>query len=83
MYFNILFSLFKTILFLSEGDIRQIGLYPSPSLYEMKLNGFIIIKKIAKNRVKHHFKKGDKLSFEYISVEEYKKIKNIHNFYSV
>lgn len=31
--------------FLSEGDIRQIGLYPSPSLYDMKLNGFIVIKK--------------------------------------
>lgn len=63
--------------FAAESEVYQIGLNPSPTLYNMKQKGHIFIKNVVRNRSKHNFKKGDKLTFEWISVEEYKKIKNI------
>jgi hypothetical protein len=60
----------------AESEIYEIGLYPSPTLYQLKLKGHIFVK-IVKEGTNHNFKKGDKLSFEYISVKEYKKLKNV------
>ncbi len=65
-------------IFGAESEVYQIGLNPAPTLYNMKQQGYIYIKNIVKNRTKHNFKKGDKLSFEWISLEDYKSNKNVN-----
>ena len=54
-----------------ESEVYSIGLDPAPTLYNMKQQGFIYIKRV-KSTTKHEFKKGDKLTFCWISLEEYK-----------
>lgn len=48
-----------------ESEIKDIGLYPYPTLGNLKKLGTIYIKHTRVNS-RHGFKKGDKLSFEYI-----------------
>ena len=51
--------------FESESEICSIGLYPTPTLNNLKKYGCVYIKNITP-RTKHKFKKGDKLSFEWV-----------------
>lgn len=48
-----------------ESQIKQIGLYPYPTLGNLKKNGIIFIKRTKPNS-RHNFKVGDKLAFQYI-----------------
>ena len=52
-------------IFKCESDVRNIGLYPYPTLGNLKKHGTIYIKQVS-SKAKHEFEKGDKLSFEYI-----------------
>ena len=56
-----------------ESEIFKLGLHPSPQLSQMKIDGYIIIKHRTRHS-KHQFKKGDKLTFEWLNVNEYKKL---------